>query len=314
MMTCSQTLCLGKVPGVLQAIELTKSYGDRIVVDGMSFTAPDGKVTGFLGPNGAGKTTTFRVMLGLAHPTAGRGLVDGKPYASLDAPRRRVGAVLESSGFHPGRSGRDHLRVVARAAGIDQHRVDEMLDFVGLGKAGTRRVGGYSMGMRQRLALATALLGDPSTLVLDEPTNGLDPDGIRWLRQQLRGWAAEGRCVVVSSHLLAEVAQAVDHVVIINHGRIAHETNGAMSPPATLVRCADPQRLAGAIRTMNGTAQVDGDVVRVTGLDSTQLGNLAAQASIAVYEMRTSDPAAELEELFINATGPEPSPVNESTR
>jgi ABC-2 type transport system ATP-binding protein len=298
----------------LEAIHLTKSFGERVVVDDLAFTAPDGKVTGFLGPNGAGKTTTFRMLLGLARPTAGRGLVDGRPYASLSSPRRRVGAVLESSGFHPGRSGRDHLRVVARAARIDQRRVDELLEFVGLSAAGTRRVGGYSMGMRQRLALATALLGDPSTLVLDEPTNGLDPDGIRWLRHQIRDWAAEGRCVVVSSHLLAEVAQAVDHVVIINHGRIAHESDAGMSTAETIVRCADPQRLAAAVRTRSATAAVENGVVRVAGLDSTQVGDLAAQEVIAIYEMRASDPAVALEELFINATSTtRPTPGNEPT-
>ena len=293
---------------MLEARQLTKIYGTRTVVDRLSFTAPDGKVTGFLGPNGAGKTTTFRMLLGLAHPSSGSGLVDGDTYESLVAPRRRVGAVLESSGFHPGRSGRDHLRAVAQAAGIDRRRVDELLEFVGLASAGRRRVGGYSMGMRQRLALATAMLGDPSTLVLDEPTNGLDPDGIRWLRHQMRDWAAEGRCVVVASHLLAEVAQAVDHVVIINSGRVVHETDASTQTPEIQIRCADPDGLATAIRTKGGSAHVADDVVRARDLEVEAIGHIAAESSIAIYEMRASDPVAALEELFVAATRPQVAP------
>ena len=198
---------------------LTKRFGEEPAVDDLTFTAPAGAVTGFLGPNGAGKTTTLRCLLGLAEPSAGSALVDGRRYTELDAPRRHVGAVLESSGLHPGRRGRDHLRVIARAAGLDVD-VDELLDTVGLGGAGARRAGTYSLGMRQRLRLAAAMLGDPGTFVLDEPTNGLDPAGVAWLRGLLRSWADEGRTVLVSSHLLAEMAQVADRVVIIQSGRL----------------------------------------------------------------------------------------------
>jgi ABC-2 type transport system ATP-binding protein len=212
---------------------LTKRFGDLAAVDDLSFTGAAGQVMAVLGPNGAGKTTTFRVLLGLARPTAGRALIDGRPYAELERPRQTVGAVLESSGFHPARTGRDHLRVVARAAGIPRSRVDELLEFVGLARAGDRRVGGYSTGMRQRLAVAGALLGDPRVIVLDEPTSGLDPEGVAWMRQLLREFAAEGRCVLVASHLLAEVAQVADRVVIIARGRALREADVASLDGAT---------------------------------------------------------------------------------
>jgi ABC-2 type transport system ATP-binding protein len=204
---------------VIDVHALTKRFGEELAVDDLTFEAPAGSVTGFLGPNGAGKTTTLRCLLGLAEPSAGSASVDGRRYAELDVPRRHVGAVLESSGLHPGRQGRDHLRVIARAAGLDVD-VDELLDTVGLAGAATRRAGTYSLGMRQRLRLAAAMLGDPGTFVLDEPTNGLDPEGVAWLRALLRSWADEGRTVLVSSHLLAEVAQIADRVVIIQSGRL----------------------------------------------------------------------------------------------
>ncbi|MEV4537473.1 ATP-binding cassette domain-containing protein [Asanoa sp. NPDC049518] len=201
----------------------------------MTFDLPPGRVTAFLGPNGAGKTTTLRMLLGLVAPTSGKPLIRGQAYAQLSHPRRTVGAVLESTGFHPGRRGRDHLRVAARDAGLRTARVDEVLDQAGLTDAADRRVGGYSLGMRQRLGLATALLGDPPVLILDEPSNGLDPAGMAWLRELLRGLAGQGRTVLVSSHVLAEVAQTVDHVLVAHHGQLmfdgpisdlAHETGG----------------------------------------------------------------------------------------
>jgi ABC-2 type transport system ATP-binding protein len=199
---------------------LTKRYGDVVAVDGLSFEVDQGTVTGFLGPNGAGKTTTLRMLLGLVTPTAGTARIQGRPYRELAAPLRHVGAVLESSSFHPGRTARNHLRVVSIAAGLPRARADEVLAKVDLDQAADRRVGGFSLGMRQRLALATALLGDPEVVVLDEPANGLDPEGIHWLRGFLRHLADQGRTVLVSSHVLAEVAQTVDQVLIIDHGRL----------------------------------------------------------------------------------------------
>jgi ABC-2 type transport system ATP-binding protein len=205
---------------VVVASSLTKRFGDLVAVDDLTFTLPAGTVTGFLGPNGAGKTTTLRLLLGLAAPTAGEALVFGRRYGELDDAARRVGAVLESNDFHPGRSGRDHLRMLALAAGIGRDRVEEVLSLVELEHVAGRRVKTYSLGMRQRLGLAAALLGDPELLILDEPANGLDPAGVHWLRRFLRGFAEEGRTVLVSSHILAEVAQTVDQIVIIDRGRL----------------------------------------------------------------------------------------------
>jgi ABC-2 type transport system ATP-binding protein len=202
---------------------LTKRYGRVTAVDDLSFTLAPGRVTGFVGRNGAGKTTTLRMLLGLTRPTAGTATFDGRPYATLSDPLRRVGALIEPDGFHPGRSGRSALRVLARRAGVPETRVDEVLDLVDLTGAAHRRIRGYSMGMRQRLGLAAALLGDPGVLLLDEPANGLDPDGVRWLRQLLRGLGGQGRSVLVSSHQLAELAQTVDDVLVIEAGRlVAH--------------------------------------------------------------------------------------------
>jgi ABC-2 type transport system ATP-binding protein len=199
---------------------LTKRYGAATAVDRLTFQVEPGLVTAFLGPNGAGKTTTLRMLLGLVTPTAGRALVDGRRYAELADPRRVVGAVLEATGFHPGRRGRDHLRILAEAGGIARARVEEVLERVGLAEAAGRRVGGYSLGMRQRLGLAAALLGDPGVLILDEPANGLDPAGMAELRELLRELAAEGRTVLMSSHVLSEVAQTVDRVVVIADGTL----------------------------------------------------------------------------------------------
>jgi ABC-2 type transport system ATP-binding protein len=205
---------------VVTVRSLTKRFGDLLAVDELTFALQPGTVTGFLGPNGAGKTTTLRLLLGLAEPTAGEALVFGRRYRDLDQAARRVGAVLESNDFHPGRSGRDHLRALALAAAIPSTRVHEVLALVELEGAAERRVKTYSLGMRQRLGLAAALLGDPELLVLDEPANGLDPAGVHWLRGFLRRFAEQGRTVLVSSHLLAEAAQTVDHAVIIDHGRL----------------------------------------------------------------------------------------------
>ncbi len=208
-------------PGpVVRCSSLTKRYGEVVAVDRISFALEPGTVTGFLGPNGAGKTTTLRLLLGLAEPTSGEALVFGRRYRELEQPARHVGAVLESSDYHPSRSGRDHLRTLALAAELPVSRVEEVLELVELRKAAGRRVRTYSLGMRQRLGVAAALLGDPDLLVLDEPANGLDPAGVRWLRTFLRSLAAAGRTVLVSSHLLAEVAQTVDRVLVIDQGRL----------------------------------------------------------------------------------------------
>ena len=210
---------------VVAVTSLTKRFGAFVAVDDLTFALEAGTVTGFLGPNGAGKTTTLRVLLGLAEPTAGRALVFGRPYQELEQPARLAGAVLESNDFHPGRSGRDHLRVLALAADIPPSRVDEVLDLVGLVAPAARQVKTYSLGMRQRLGLAAALLGEPELLVLDEPANGLDPAGVHWLRTFLRSFADRGGTVLVASHALAEVAQTVDRVLIIDGGRLVASTS-----------------------------------------------------------------------------------------
>ena len=230
---------------------LTKRFGSTTAVDDLSFSVEPGRITGFLGPNGAGKTTTLRTLLGLIRPSAGEALVTGVPYRKLGDPIRTVGAVLEASSYHPGRSGRNHLRVLATAGGIPRARVEEVLAHVELTGAANRRVGGYSLGMRQRLSVAGALLGEPRLLVLDEPANGLDPEGIRWLRNFLRSFADDGGTVFISSHVLAEVAQLADEVVIIHHAKlIAHESLEALTARAaggTVVRSPDAGRLGRAL-------------------------------------------------------------------
>src|SRR5437867_8072235 len=228
---------------VITIKELTKRFGEVVAVDDLSFEVDRGTVVGFLGPNGAGKTTTLRMLLGLVAPTAGSARIDGRRYRELSEPVRHVGALLEASSFHPGRSARDHLRVVTTAAGLPLSRADEVLDQVGLAGAARRRVGGFSLGMRQRLGLATALLGDPEVLILDEPANGLDPEGVHWLRGFLRHLADQGRTVLVSSHVLAEVAQTVDQVVIVARGRLVTQSTLAALTGRTdqLVRVRTPQ-------------------------------------------------------------------------
>jgi ABC-2 type transport system ATP-binding protein len=236
---------------VVEAESLTKRFGEVGAVTDLSFALEAGTITGFLGPNGAGKTTTLRMILGLVAPTSGRALVFDRPYAQLPNAALRVGAVLEATDFHPGRTGRDHLRMLGQAVDVPDSRVDEVLRLVELGDAGRRRVKGYSLGMRQRLGLAAALLGDPELLILDEPANGLDPEGVRWLRDFLRRLAAEGRTVLISSHVLAEVAQTVDRVLIINHGRLVLSSPLAeltsRAGGAVRVRSGDPHRLAKAL-------------------------------------------------------------------
>jgi len=294
---------------MIEVAGLTKRFGDQVAVDHLSLTAPAGRVTALLGPNGAGKTTTFRVLLGLARPTAGRALIDGRPYAELERPRQTVGAVLESAGFHPARTGRDHLRVVAMAARIPRSRVDELLAFVGLARAADRRVGAYSTGMRQRLAVAGALLGDPRVVVLDEPTAGLDPEGVAWMRRLMREMAAEGRCVLVASHLLAEVVQAADRVVIIARGRALREADVASLDGATelAVRVDDPESLANELSARRGaevTATGDGRLV-VRGVTAEEVGRAAAGVGATVFELSSRSAGESLEQLYLSLTGDE---------
>jgi len=284
---------------------LTKRFGEVVAVDDLSFEVDQGTVVGFLGPNGAGKTTTLRMLLGLVTPTSGTARIDGKPYRELTDPVRHVGAVLEAASFHPGRSARDHLRVVATAAGLPSARADEVLAQVGLAEAAHRRVGGFSLGMRQRLGLATALLGDPRVLVLDEPANGLDPEGVHWLRGLLRELADRGRTVLVSSHVLAEVAQTVDQVVIIARGRLVTQSSLAALTARTdqLVRVRTPQ--AGALRSLLAAQgiQVDADGAdQLTAVNTTTeaVGQTAAVAGIVIYEMRAE--RSNLEDVFLQLT------------
>jgi ABC-2 type transport system ATP-binding protein len=285
---------------------LTKRYGSTVAVEDLSFAIPTGRITGFLGPNGAGKTTTLRALLGLLHPTSGEALVAGAPYARLRDPIGVVGAVLEAQRYHPGRSGRNHLRVVTVAAGISEARVDEVLAEVELEGAGGRRVGGYSLGMRQRLGVAAALLGNPSLLVLDEPANGLDPEGIRWLRRFLLSFVEGGGTVFISSHVLAEVAQLADEVVIIHRGRlVAHEPLAALTARAaggTVVRSPDASRLRERLAETGFEAiEVDGEL-RV-GAAAERVGEIAAAAGVVLHELRPQ--TATLEEVFLQLTGGE---------
>jgi ABC-2 type transport system ATP-binding protein len=291
---------------VIEVENLSKRFGKTQAVSGLSFRVEPGTITGFLGPNGAGKSTTLRSVLGLVHPDAGRTMVLGVPYAQLDEPLHRVGAVLEASEVHPGRNGRNHLRVLAAAAGVPRSRVEEVLALVELSTAAKRRVKGYSMGMRQRLGLASALLGDPEVLVLDEPANGLDPAGIRWLRDFLRSLAAEGRTILVSSHVLAEVAQTADRVVIIHRGKLVQQAPiaeilaGARGD--TFVRSPDAERLMKILADNGGNVLGDGTEL-VVGLPPERVGELAAANGIVLHELRVQQ--ATLEEVFLELTGGE---------
>ena len=290
---------------MLEVDSLTKRFGATLAVDGLSFKAEPGRVLGFLGPNGAGKTTTLRTLLGLTIPTSGSATVDGRPYRELSDPVRVLGAVLEGPQFHPGRTGRNHLRVLASAAGLPTGRVDEVLRLVELDGAGGRRVKGYSLGMRQRLSLAGALLGDPRGLVLDEPANGLDPQGIRWLRDFLRARAAEGRTVLISSHVLAEVAQTVDEVVVVSRGRLIAQgtvdelTAGAGG--AVWVRSPARDRLREALHAKDLTAEEgQGDWLSVQGATLEVVGDTAAEQGIAVHELYRQSQS--LEDVFLQLT------------
>ena len=293
---------------MIEVERLTKRFGKTVAVDDLSFKVAPARVTGFLGPNGAGKTTTLKVVLGLARPTSGRATIGGHLYRDLDVPVRRVGAVLETSNYHPGRSGRSHLRVLAAASGIPEARVEEVLELVAMKDVAKRRLKGYSLGMRQRLGLAAALLGDPEVLVLDEPANGLDPAGIRWLRDTLRSLASQGRTVLVSSHLLAEMEQIADDVIVIHRGRfLAQASTAELAARATTrVRVRSPQadRL-GELLTAQGAAVevVEGGAIMVREKTSEQIGELAAGNGIVLHELAPE--TATLEETFLELTGGE---------
>lgn len=271
---------------------VTKSYGGVAVVDDLSFVVEPGRVTGFLGPNGAGKSTTMKVLLGLASATRGEATIGGVAYGDLADPTGTVGASVESDAFHPGRSGRSHLRVLADATGTSLERVDEVLELVDLGAAGNRHAGAYSLGMKQRLGLAAALLRDPPVLVLDEPGNGLDPQGIRTLRNLLRSRAAAGDTVLVSSHLLGEVEQLADDVVVVNQGRlVAQGSLAELRQHASLVRTASPEVLGVELEAVGGVVEVgDADSLVVRGLSLDQIGERAFGAGIVLHELsRHSD-------------------------
>ena len=295
---------------VVRAESLTKRFGSVVAVDDLSFALAPGTITGFLGPNGAGKTTTLRMVLGLAAPSSGRALVFDRLYADLPQAALHVGAVLEATDFHPGRSGRDHLRTLSRAASLPDLRVDEVLRLVELAGAARRRVKGYSLGMRQRLGLAAALLGDPELLVLDEPANGLDPEGVRWLRDFLRDFASKGRTVLISSHVLAEVAQTVDQVLIINHGKLVVESSldqlTARVGGSVRVRSPEVSRLQEELsRAQIATSPSNEHALLAHGTTSARVGDIAFAARIPIHELASE--ASSLEDVFLDLTS-EPAP------
>ena len=291
---------------VIEARGLTKRYGDKLAVDGLTFTVRPGLVTGFLGPNGAGKSTTMRMILGLDAPTSGSVLVNGRPYRSHNAPLREVGALLEARSIHPGRSAHNHLLALARTSGIHRSRVDEMIEAVGLTVAARRRAGKFSLGMGQRLGIATALLGDPRTVILDEPLNGLDTEGIRWVRALLRSLAAEGRTVFVSSHLMNEMALVAHHLIVIGTGRLIADTSVTdfvrlYGRSVVRVRTTEPDRLIARLDSPGVEVTADGaGALTVAGLTTDQIGTAAGTAGITLLELTAEQ--ASLEEAFIDLT------------
>ncbi|GAA5081203.1 ABC-2 type transport system ATP-binding protein [Thermocatellispora tengchongensis] len=290
---------------MIEVRELTKRYGDALAVDRLSFRVEPGHVTGFLGPNGAGKSTTMRVLLGLDVPTAGQALINGRPYTSMRRPLHEVGALLDAGAVHGGRTALDHLRWLARSNGIDRRRVTELLERVGLAGVARKRIGGFSLGMRQRLGIAAALLGDPGVLLLDEPVNGLDPDGVRWIRELLRSLAAEGRTILLSSHLMSEMELTAERIVIVGRGRLIADTTvrelAARYQRGVLVRSSREAELAGVLTAAGAsvTAAPEGGLT-VSGLDAVAIGELAAGHGIPVHEVRTR--TASLEETYMELT------------
>ncbi len=318
---------------MIEVRELTKRYSGKLAVDQLSFTVEPGKVTGFLGPNGAGKSTTMRLVLGLDHPDAGSATIDGRPYHDLAQPLRTVGALLEAKSVHSGRSARNHLLFLAQTQGLPRARVDEVLGLVGLGEVADKRAGSFSLGMSQRLGIAAALLGDPRVLLLDEPVNGLDPEGVLWVRNLMKQLAAEGRTILVSSHLMNEMAVTADYLIVIGRGRLITESStedviARSTAKSVRVRAPDAARLAKLITRAGGTAVPGGTVtpgepasangaglLTVTGMGAARIGELAASASIVLHELT---PLASLEGAFMELTsgslefgrhGPDPVPA-----
>ncbi|MFI7697476.1 ABC transporter ATP-binding protein [Nonomuraea sp. NPDC049480] len=289
---------------MIEVTALTMRYGAALAVDDLTFTVRPGMVTGFLGPNGAGKSTTMRAILGLESPDSGTALVGGQPYASFQRPMREVGALLDAGAVHGGRTAAAHLWCLARGNGIARDRVGEVLEQVGLAEVADRRIAGFSLGMRQRLGIAAALLGDPGVLMFDEPVNGLDPEGIRWIRELMRRLAAEGRTVLVSSHLMGEMALTADHVVVIGRGRLIADTAMAemvsQFEQGMLVRAADQPALAGVLRAGGADVREEDGGLSVMGLDGPRIGELALSHGIALHELTPR--GASLEEAFMKLT------------
>jgi ABC-2 type transport system ATP-binding protein len=305
---------------MIEVTDLSKNFGDKVAVDHLSFTVEPGRVTGFLGPNGAGKSTTMRLILGLDHPTGGTATINGKRYAELARPLRTVGALLEAKSVHSGRSARNHLLFLAQTQGLPSRRVDEMLDLVGLRDVANKRAGGFSLGMGQRLGVAAALLGDPQVLLLDEPVNGLDPEGVLWIRNLMKHLASQGRTVLVSSHLMNEMAVTADHLIVIGRGRLivaaaTEEVIARGSGQTVRVRTPQPDRLTDLIVAEggkavpaangngNGTGAGSGDqapALTVTGVAAPRIGELAASASIVLHELTPQ--LGTLEDAFLELT------------
>jgi ABC-2 type transport system ATP-binding protein len=291
---------------MIEARGLTKRYGSTLAVDHLDFDVQPGRVTGFLGPNGAGKSTTLRMVMGLDDPTAGRVTVDGRAYAEHRRPLFDVGAMLEARGIHPGRSAYNHLLCLAQSNGIGRRRVDEVLEIVGLTSVAHKRVGGFSLGMGQRLGIGAALLGDPGVLILDEPVNGLDPEGIVWIRELMKSLAAEGRTVFVSSHLMSEMALTADHLIVIGRGRLMAESSVAdfierSSHNNVRVRSPQRERLAQLLIDDGATVETDHEgVLTVTGADEAAIGELAAAHGVTLHEL--SPQSASLEDAFMELT------------
>jgi ABC-2 type transport system ATP-binding protein len=291
---------------VITASGLSKRYGSTLAVDDLSFEVLPGQVTGFLGPNGAGKSTTLRMVLGLDAPTGGSVTIDGRPYAKLRRPLFEVGAMLEAKAIHEGRSARNHLLCLAQSNGISRHRVDEVLEIVGLTSVAHKRVGSFSLGMGQRLGIGAALLGDPGVLIFDEPVNGLDPEGIVWIRNLLRSLAAEGRTVFVSSHLMAEMALTADHVIVIGRGRLLAEASideliQGSSQNFVRVRSLHDDQLATLVREKGGSSRPETDgSIAVTGISAAAIGDLAGANGIYLHELSPQE--VSLEEVYMQLT------------